>query len=52
MADGLTYGPAYYEFVTNLPPKEGHCNVFPYTGNIQETDPISLDNSSKAERMY
>ncbi|XP_052268197.1 uncharacterized protein LOC127869583 [Dreissena polymorpha] len=49
MADGLTYGPAYYEFVTNLPPKEGHCNVFPYTGNIQETDPISLDNSSKAE---
>ncbi|WAQ96233.1 CSMD1-like protein, partial [Mya arenaria] len=26
----VSYGPAYYEFVTNLPPQGGHCRVIPY----------------------
>ncbi|XP_052819342.1 uncharacterized protein LOC128245129 isoform X2 [Mya arenaria] len=28
--NSITYGPAFYEFVTNLPPQGGHCRVIPY----------------------
>ena len=32
--NSVTYGPAYFTFTTNLPPKGGHCKVIPYDSQL------------------
>ena len=32
------YGPAYYEFVTNEPPRNGSCRVIPYDEDFEPYD--------------
>jgi len=34
--EGVTFGPAWYEFTTNYPPRNGRCRIIPY-------EPVAID---------
>jgi len=36
--EGVTFGPAWYEFTTNYPPRNGYCRIIPYEPVVVEND--------------
>jgi len=44
--NGSSYGPGYYEFLTNRRPKDGHCKVIPYDDALDPIFDEELINST------
>ncbi|XP_053383373.1 uncharacterized protein LOC123564671 [Mercenaria mercenaria] len=51
--DGATYGPAYYEFLTNRPPEGGFCKIIPFTGEtLMPMEDKELENTTTSSSEY
>ncbi|XP_053393015.1 uncharacterized protein LOC123564401 isoform X2 [Mercenaria mercenaria] len=51
--NGVTYGPAYYEFLTNRPPQGGFCQVVPFNETtLIPMEDKELENTTTSSSEY